>query len=308
MVHVSPLLGTCVEKSEKSLVFKTTEQVKILADHYPPNLWIRGPAGSGKTFLLLEKVETLASDILERQVDEKIFVVCFNSVLRKALEAALNDRLAKRFPAKKDVSSVLDVKTFAKLIVDVAVLPEALSSDWEKENAVSLALELLLRRASPFCGKYDHIFVDEGQDLYGGSKWPKLLEQMHKSSVVDYSEDAEQDLQKPGFFWVMYDSNQYLYFSKEKLKSYDAYLKNSAGLKKVFRNTGNVFKQSEKYFRSSMPRESITLGHQEAGLQIEWDDSLVREGVHAVVKRVKDLQSQQVQAKDICILVENEAI
>ena len=303
LVHISPVVGTCVDKCEKTLLFKTTEQVKILANCYPPKLWIRGPAGSGKTFLLLEKAETVASDIIDRRVCENILVLCFNLVLCKALEANLNERLAMRFPARKDlrkdVSSVIDFKPFAELIKESADLPELPSSNQEKKMAVSMALEQLGKKTSLFYGKYDHIFVDEGQDLYEASMWPELLRQMHKSSV---DEDAEQ-----GFFWVMYDSNQYLYFAKDKQESLAAYLKKSAVLNKVFRNTENVFKQSSKYFQPPTGRESpITLGHHVTGLQIKWDASWAKERVQAIIRHVRELQSQNVQARDICILVENK--
>lgn len=314
MVYVGPLLGDCVDCTLNTLIFKTKDQVEILAGHYPPKLWIRGPAGSGKTVLLLEKVETLASDILGRQIDENILVLCFNSALCKMLEKTLNARLAKRFPAEKDVSSLLHFKTFAKLIMKVTGLSQPPSSNNEKERAVSMALKQLLERTSPFYRKYDHIFVDEGQDLYGPSKWPELLEQMHKSSVVDHNKDAELEvLQKSGFFWVMFDINQYLYFSKERLQSLAAYLKNSAQLNKVLRNTGNIFEQSKKYFRSLMPQGSaIKLGHHESGLQIKWDDSLAstdveeEEGVQAIVPHLTDLLRQKVRARDICVLVQNQ--
>ena len=67
MVHVSPLLDNCINHIEKTLMFKTVEQVELLVGHYPPKLWIRGPAGSGKTMLLLEKAKSLASSILEHK-------------------------------------------------------------------------------------------------------------------------------------------------------------------------------------------------------------------------------------------------
>lgn len=67
MVHVSPLLDNCFNRIEKTLMFKTVEQLELLVGHYPPKLWIRGPAGSGKTMLLLEKAESLASSILEHR-------------------------------------------------------------------------------------------------------------------------------------------------------------------------------------------------------------------------------------------------
>ena len=224
MVHVSPLLDNCINHIEKTLMFKTVEQVELLVGHYPPKLWIRGPAGSGKTMLLLEKAKSLASSILEHKKNENILIVCFNAVLFKKLQSVLETQLVKS-PDKSVRRTFLDVKTFSKLILDVTGSRQIPLSNNEKEAAVSSAFEQLSTQTSDFRGKYDHILVDEGQDLFG-SEWPDLLELMHKSSVTpNVNEEAElEDLMKPtGFFWVMYDTNQYLYFSKELLKLFSGY-------------------------------------------------------------------------------------
>ena len=84
----------------------------------------------------------------------------------------------------------------------------------------------------------------------------------------------ERILARPGFFWVMYDMNQYLYFAKEEAHSRFPDIHNSAALNKVLRNTENVFKQSSKYFTSLMSNYSpIRSGNKVTGLPIEWDDS-----------------------------------
>ena len=317
MVHVSPLLDNCINRIEKTLMFKTVEQVELLVGHYPPKLWIRGPAGSGKTMLLLEKAESLASSILEHKKNENILIVCFNAVLCKKLQSVLETQLVKSPGLKSVIRNFLDVKTLSKLIIDVTGLPRIPLNRNEKEVAVSFAFKLLSTQTSDFYGKYDHILVDEGQDLFG-SNWPDLLNLMHKSSVTpNFNEEAElEDWMKPtGFFWVMYDTNQYLYFSKELLKLFSRYLQNSAELKKVLRNTGNIFKQSEKYFKSLMTSENgITLGHHEYGLPIKWDTSLESKvisddkGASTIIPHLEDLRREHVQERDICILVEKVAI
>lgn len=241
--------------------------MKILASHNALKIWIRGPAGSGKTCLLVEKVLRLTEEILCRKATEKILIVCFNRLLCKALEK----NIKMWFPADTNVNHILHFKTLAKLVIDVGNLPSAPETSDEKEHAINCALECLEQNASPFRGYYDHIFVDEGQDFYG-LNWTKLLEQMHKSSFLS----SDGVLQKPGFFWVMYDLNQYLYFARERANLNFTNLKSSAELNTVFRNTGNVFMQSMKYFKSLMQNDSTVtgLGHEEAGLPIKWDDSL----------------------------------
>ena len=130
--------------------------------------------------LLLEKAESLASSILEHKKNENILIVCFNAVLCKKLQSVLETKLVKCPGLKSVIRNFLDVKTFSKLIIDVTGLPRIPLSRNEKEAAVSFAFELLSTQtsSSDFYGKYDHILVDEGQDLFG-SKWPDLLELMH---------------------------------------------------------------------------------------------------------------------------------
>lgn len=178
MVHVSPLLENCINHIEKTLMFKTVEQVELLVGHYPPKLWIRGPAGSGKTMLLLEKAESLASSILEHKKNENILIVCFNAVLCKKLQSVLETQLVKSPDLESVIRNFLDVKTFSKLIMKVNCSRQIPYTNDEKEKAVSSAFNRLPTQTSDFRGKYDHILVDEGQDLFG-SKWPDLLELMH---------------------------------------------------------------------------------------------------------------------------------
>lgn len=312
MSHLRPSLGVCIDDTDKKLIFQTKQQMEILSGHYPPKLWIRGPAGSGKTYLLIEKVSALANDILLRKAKEKILVVCFNSVLCQALEKTITILLVDKIGEDADVSSVLHFKTFSKLVTEVANWSHELKTRCDKESAVRQALEECVQKnGSPFHGFYDHIFADEGQDFYG-SNWPELLEKMHKSSVQSEEDDLYQMC---GFFWVMYDLNQHLYFSKELHKSHFSHVKGSAVLNKVFRNTEHVFEQSKKYFKPMMPRDPpITLAHKESGLEIIWDDSLMsRTGEEMKVAELvaswlkKLVQKEKVQAKDICILVETKA-
>ena len=288
------------------MLFLTKQQMKILEGFCPPVQWIRGPAGSGKTYLLIEKAVTLAKGILTDpfKANQKILVLCFNSVLCKAI----SKEIKRIVPEGANVGSFLHCSTFAQLIVSLADLPKAPSSYQDKEDSVNLALENLEKLESTGGAiemyMYDHILVDEGQDLYG-EMWPKLLRRMHKNRYL-----SEKDLlAKAGTFWVMFDMNQYLYFDKERAYSRFQYLLNSQVLNKVFRNTKNVFKQSKKYFSDDYP---ITLGHAVSGLQIEWDASLVsrsvddQSGAPFIVKWIRKLQNLKVNPKDICILVETQ--
>ena len=300
-------LGLRFDDHYRTMISQTQQQMKILARNYPSVLWIRGPAGSGKTILLIEKAIALAKGILDdhSKANEKILVLCHNLILCKALEKTVKGKL----PADQDVSSFLHFKTFSKLVISLTNYHKFTNS---KEQWVNLALENLQTQVEStsgiHCSIYDHILVDEGHDFYGNN-WPKLLQLMHKN----FHFPKEDFLAKPGIFWVMYDSNQHLCFAKERASLHGVHLRNSAKLNEVFRNTGHIFEQSRKYFKSLMPNDGpIRLGHGLPGLPIEWDHSLVsrsdegKEGAKSVIQWLKKLHKEKVHPKDICILVENE--
>ena len=308
MSYLRPCLGLRINDDDKHMIFLTRKEMEVLARKSAPVLWIRGPAGSGKTFLLIEKAITLAEGILadHSKKKEKILVLCYNQVLCKALEKQIKSQL----PANEDVSSFLHFQTFTTLAMSLACYHWAPKSKEEKEECVNVALKNLQTKAKSPSGincMYDHILVDEGQDLFG-ENWPKLIQHMHKNFQLD----KEKSRAKRGVFWVMYDLNQHLYFAKEQADSHFAFLSNSAELNEVLRNTGNVFMQSMKYYESLPDDSPITLGHGLPGLPIEWDDSLVRrsgeegEGARSVVQWIKKLENQGVHLRDICILVENQ--
>ena len=292
-----------INYDDKTMVFLTKQQMKILEGSFPPDLWIRGPAGSGKTYLLIEKAVTLGKGILSdpTKANGKILVLCFNSVLCKSILQGIK----RKFPEGTNVGSFLHCVTFTKLIVELAGLSRAPNSYQEKELSVNLALEKLNSTGGVNeMYIYDHILVDEGQDLYG-KMWPELLRRMQKNCYLSH----EDFLAKAGNFWVMFDMNQYLYFAKEQAYSRLQYLRNSALLDKVFRNTKNVFEQSKKYFSD---HTLITLGHAVSGLQIQWEASLFsrsvddQSGAQCIVQCIGKLQAHNVNPSDICILVETQ--
>ena len=313
LLHLKPYRGLCIDNN--TMISLTLDQAKILADGYPPFLWIRGPAGSGKTYLLIEKAVALAKDILNDQSNrnEKILVLCSSSILCKALERSIKGWL--QAPEATNVSSFLHCKTFTELIEELVGFRWDGRNNIDGELSVTQALRNLKEKDN-MC-MYDHILVDEGQDLYG-QNWPSLLQHMHRRS-----QPAQEEMSaRRRYFWVMYDSNQHLYFGKKPPPSHVEYIQGSAELSKVFRNTDNVFKQSKKYFKSLMSNDRpITLGHGVTGLPIEWDDSLascsvipegtrlkveIRQGASLVVNWIEKLEKEKVHPKDICVLVQNQ--
>lgn len=301
-----------IDDSFNALKINTKEQLKVHLDS-SPDRWVVGPAGSGKTSLLIEKVIQLATDITSDGLDQKILVVCYNKPLSLKINQTIEHALRVKYDMQKqdrgeEPCSVVDVKTFDKILKDI-------NGSFRKEDGeqgVAMALEKLQRdTSSAFKHSYDHVFVDEGQDLYH-AQWPSLLKMMHKSSSGHAV--VEDDDFNPRYFWVFYDSNQHLHLSKEKTLPVRDELKNSHRLHRILRNTEKVFLQVNKYFKPLL-KTSHTVGvyHREVGLEIQWDpdDSLESEEtgdtnrVQSVVKHVEYLKRNDVEDKDICVLVKD---
>ena len=287
LVHCTPYpLSSFIERNNGVLVWKTREQSTVLLDS-PEELWISGPAGSGKTWVLIEKVKELGAS----QKGERILVVCFNIPLSKMLKELF-----------QYLSRVVNVKTFKKLIHEIT--GKRCQSDKEKETIINLAVRTLEGKTP----EYDHIFVDECQDLIG-DQWPVLFQKLWKGN-----EDDSGTTEATGYRykWFFYDTNQYVGWSGEHLKKHEKALKASFRLSRVLRNTGNIFNQSKKYLQpSSSFSKEITLGHEECGLNIEWKAKLPpgevteKEGAKLVAECIDDLRKRGVLEADICVLVQS---
>ena len=274
--------------------------MQALSDNSSAQKWIVGPAGSGKTCVIVEKVIQLAKKILLHSLNEKILVVCDNKplsvMLRKSFEGALTDLLQG-----EELSSVVDVKTFDKLLRDIIGSSFNLN-DGDKNVMTALYSLHQCTFSERSSTSYEHIFVDEGQDLYS-DKWPALLKKLHRSSEGPADNDLE-----PRYLWVCYDSNQHLHLSKEQLSPLlRENLRGSTRLYQVVRNTKKIFSQFVKYFEPAVqPLKKVGVYHGEGGLNITWDDSLqggATSGAQAIVKHLEYLTQNGVQSKDICILL-----
>ena len=304
MSYLTPWRGLRLTDEDNTMIFLTKEQAKILAGSYPPELWIRGPAGSGKTYLLVEKAVTLAQDILNDQSkkNENILVLCNNNDLCKALERTIKGYL--QVPESTDVSSFLHCKTFDELVKQHLDCHYA-GHETDMAEMVNYVLEILKAKDDVYM--YDHILVDEGEDMYG-ENWPVFLQRIHRS----FQSAREEIPAGPGFLWVIYGENQALCLAEEIPRSRFKFLSRAARLKTVLRNTKHVFQQSTKYFRPLMCYDSrIELGHEVTGDPIKWDNSLgntMVQGAKLVVNWIDQLQREKVHLKDICILVWNETV
>ena len=302
MSHSVPCtLGKVIADTKDVLELRTIEQLSVSLNSVPEQ-WITGPAGSGKTWLLMKKVLMLAQNALLRGTEEKILVACYNRPLYMMFAKVFEDKLIS-FLESGELEDVVEVKTFQSLLFDITG-SRCGDSDQEKENYVAQALEVL-EQGSEFTQKYDHVFVDECQDLCG-NRWPTLF----KSLLKD--EDDDCSFGEPKHIWFFYDTNQHLSPSEEQYTQHWKSIRRGLKLTKVLRSTESVFDQSKKYFGANNSNaEPIKLGHRVRGLEITWDSSLknrkVTEDVGAacIMKHIKELCRNKVDNKDICILTEN---
>lgn len=186
-LELSFSLSSALRDQEKQIALATQSQFRVLSHlKRHKKALICGPAGSGKTFLAMEK----AKRIMESNPAAKILITCFNVNLAFMIREALSplgegvevfhfhglcSEVCKRahvpFPKKDPLAS--DARYFEE------VLPSAMID----------ALDF-------YAGRYDAIIVDEGQD-FKASWWLPL-----QCLLEDYED---------GVLYIFYDDNQSIY-------------------------------------------------------------------------------------------------
>ena len=172
------------------LLYITGEQLKALVNSSSAQKRIFLASRKWRDLSHCENVIQLAEKILLHSLHEKILVVCYNKplsvVLRKFLEGALVDLLQG-----EELNSVVDVKTFDQLLSDI--IGSFNLKDGE-ENVIRAQGSLQQRTFSErSMFSYEHIFVDEGQEVYS-DKWPDLLKMLPRTSEDPADEDEHRRL------------------------------------------------------------------------------------------------------------------
>ncbi|KAI8492179.1 hypothetical protein Bbelb_300760 [Branchiostoma belcheri] len=175
----SCLLKDVIDETQRRIMLWTEDQLKIMTEDVPKQ-YIAGPAGSGKTLLLLKKAKQVAGKL---KANERILIMCFNKPLKCFFEAEF-----RNFPT----AGQIEVRTFVKILQEITgtrYLPEY---DDEKFELVLDCIQNLYRmQSNPDLRmrnryKYEHVFVDEGQDMYG--MWMNLVNHMHDDDDVSNEE------------------------------------------------------------------------------------------------------------------------
>lgn len=275
------ILNDSIELIKSKLEGYMVDELKNNLDS-PPEQWISGPCGNGKTWLLIHKVQEIAEE-----TDETVLVVCFSKPLSMKLANALKFEKVK-------------VLTFEDLLLELSEHDSF--SEQVGEGRVDDVLERL-EEGTVEVQCYDHIFVLECEDL-DGDKWPTLFKKLCK--------DDEEKYGRPKHIWFLYDPNQYV--SQRYVKHLHSLVKGTK-LSRIYKNTTNISKLAMKYFKGVVAgAKPPQPGHTICGPRIEWDDSLTSRddkedaGAKLIEKHIKDFRRNKVMDKEICILTENEDV
>lgn len=283
-------MRTAIDKTFKVLLNHTVEQLRALLNTSAEH-WITGAAGTGKTWILIEKVKTLA--VRQNGSEEKILVVCYNRPLSKMLEQEFENFRHK-----------VEVKTIDKLCCDIT--RTEFDPNQEMKQRIHNAVQVLKGKAL----KYDHIFVDECQDLMG-DEWPILFKELWKGNEGVSGTTAANGRR---YKWFFVDENQFVGWSGKNSQTLSEAYENGTNLLRVLRNTERIFNQSKKYLQSNDPNTETILGHKERGLNIKWVDALPSRqvpegrGAQSVAECINDLRQKKVLEEDVCVLVETVPI
>ncbi|XP_019626083.1 PREDICTED: uncharacterized protein LOC109471245 [Branchiostoma belcheri] len=257
-----PAMGERVDSTTSDVLQMFDSKQLALLDNIglPLHQLITGPAGSGKTSILLHKVRALDTHIRKAEKKEKILVLCYNRPLEEKLTKELKE------------CSCVTVRTFDSIL------------HGKPTEDVDLT--------------FDHIFVDEGQDLTG--KWRELLEAIQKKSICERK-----------FRWIFFDNHQLVRLGATGLSSDDQ--DKAIKLNKVYRMTRSVYDQFKKYVYLETMEPQCSIGHNIRGMCIEWDKTKgsddpkdAKVACNYISERVKRLLDEKVEPNDICVLVRDK--
>lgn len=182
------------EESEQIFVALDREQAELAKRLKGHNL-IRGVAGSGKSIIIGWAANTLASQFKGEEL-----VLCYNKVLVPYLEWVLKSTHDIYCPHKGKITVINFHKWCKNLCDDADVRFPNMKEMFDDENALGLYMESLIDDGKIEGGRYDAIFIDEGQDFHPAwlSFIVKMLNRKTDFIVMVY-DDAQSIFQSRRF-------------------------------------------------------------------------------------------------------------
>ncbi|KXJ20360.1 hypothetical protein AC249_AIPGENE25048 [Exaiptasia diaphana] len=298
--HVDPMRFTpSINFIHDGLEKLTPDQVKLVKG-LDEEFYIAGPAGSGKTEVLIYKAS-------EKELSEqKKLIVVFHRGLAEYLKwrmesvkkltiktfRELLQACTKEFFRKEVRNNSNNTQLVEKAIQALSYVKEVTNNpnNTQLEDNVIQALS----DCHPFRG-YDSIFVDEAQAL-DGENWEVLIKCLHNSGPNHYK-------------LIFYDDNQMVSYSNPPSPpSSQVY-----HLTEVIRNTRNIFKSSLPFCQ--FERECEVL-HKYDGPEVTWNTSFTDNDleyysnnvIQVIDSHVNDIWNNlmEVVPMDICVLVESQ--
>lgn len=187
---VARSVGLEVQEEEEVLLRLTEEQCRLLdflGDR--KRALVEGYAGTGKTFLAVEKAKRLAL------AGNEVLLVCFNRPLAQHLAQVVSSSGAWSKHVKVDNFHNLCIESAEKAGVEFEV-PSGEDKKAAEEFWRETTPMLLLEAAAELDLNYDAVIVDEGQDF--AADWFLTLMQLLKN-------------EKKGYFYIFYDPMQNIY-------------------------------------------------------------------------------------------------
>ena len=270
---LSVKLANSIEEEKQNFVEATKSQYRVLSllQRYQRAL-VCGPAGSGKTFLAIEK----ARKIYSVSPESRVLVTCFNSNLAELIKSNLTD------------DTRIEVFSFHKLCTSFC--KEAgisIPNENASNNAQFFAMELpnlLLEALCKVGSRYDAIIVDEGQD-FDPSWWPIL----------------EQCLKDPsrGLFYIFYDNNQGIYGKRQDYPI----VEEPFVLEENCRNTKKILALVNEYYQADIAPTAIGPdGRAPEFLKSEAHGSEI-EALKQIIRKL--IKEEKVDGRDIVVLTPN---
>jgi hypothetical protein len=265
-------LASSIEEEKQTFVEATKSQYRVLSllQRYQRAL-VCGPAGSGKTFLAIEK----AKRICLNSPESRVLITCFNSKLSDLIKSHLV------------TDSQIDVFSFHKLCVSFckeAGIPIPKANGNNDNFYASELPNLLLDAICETGSRYDAIIVDEGQDF--DPSWWDILQQC---------------LNEPnrGLFYIFYDNNQGLYGKRQDFPISDE----PFVLEENCRNTKKIFELVNEFYQAdSSPIPLGPEGRDPEKVKFDSKSSEIEVLSRVIKKLVKD---ERVNCKDIVVLTPN---